>query len=106
MLVKEHYSLAGIWIPTSGETAKKLAGPAEVTFLKLSSGAGAAYVSVYDGSSGSDAIPANRKWVLDCSTTDNDVNPFHSPLHFAKGVYAVCEQGIGLDPVVCIAVSK
>jgi hypothetical protein len=96
---------SGVWKPTAGEPAKKLAGPCEVTNLKLASGAGAAYVAFYDGSSAGDATPSNLKWVLDSSTTFGDSDQFDG-LVFNKGVWAVCEQGIGLEPAVCIATRK
>lgn len=93
---------SGAWTPTAGEPAKKLAGSCEVTNLKLISGGGASYVSFYDGNSAGDAIPANLKWALDASTQDADGDNFEG-LVFTKGVWAVCEQGIGFNPAVFIA---
>lgn len=103
MTGKQTSSIPGVWKPTADEPAKKLANGCEITTLKLSSGSGAAFVSFYDGESASDATPANLKWVLDCSSTDNDAQVFSNPLIFTRGVYAVCEQGVGHNPVVCIA---
>jgi len=104
MLVKHTYSLAGVWKPTDTEKEKKISGSNEVTCLKLSSGGGAATVAIYDATVAAEATPSNLKWWLDCSTTDNDINVFASPLSFTKGVYAVCEQGWDFNPVVCISV--
>lgn len=96
---------SGVWKPQSGAGGdrKKLAGPCEVTALKLSAGGGAAFVSIYDGTQDSDVNDSNLKWVLDASTTDNDMQSFFDGLIFKKGVYAICEQGINFNPVVAIA---
>jgi len=93
-----------VWKPTTDETSKKLAGSCEVTALKLSAGSGAAAVAIYDGVDSDDAIPNNLRWFLDASTTDNDAQSFDG-IVFLKGVFAVCEQGINFNPVVCMAAS-
>lgn len=102
MIGKITYSIPGIWRITDGERSKKLAGNCEITALKLSSGSGAAFVSIYD-------IPDDNYagktpvWVLDCSTTDNDTCIFPSPLLFKNGLYAVCEQGWDLGAYVSLS---
>lgn len=96
-------SAPAIWKPTAAESAKKLAGPCEISALALKAGAGAAFISLYDGTGPTDVVDANLKWVLDASTTDSDNQSFPAPLNFRKGVYAICEQGINFNPILCIA---
>jgi hypothetical protein len=93
---------SGVWKPTPAETQKKLAGAGEVRNLSLKSGGAAAAVSFYDGTSVADVIDTNLKWVLDASQQTADNEKFDG-LIFRKGVFAVCEQGIGFTPVVCIS---
>lgn len=99
-------SNSGVWQPTNTETEKKVAGSCEVSALALKAGGGAAVVSLYDGNSTQDAVPANKKWVLDASTSDSDNQSFTIPITFKKGVYAVCEQGAGTNPILCIATRR
>lgn len=76
-------------------------GACAVAALKLSSGAGAASVAVYD-SANDDLNGKALKWFLDCSTTDNDSCIFVSPIEFKKGVLLVAEQGGDLGAIVCV----
>lgn len=103
MIVKHTYSIPAIWRPdVEGVTAKKLAGPCEVSFLKLIAGGGAAYVELYDTLSTSPSS-TEMVWAMDASTSDDDVDAFPSPLVFKKGMYAVLTQGSGFNPVLCLA---
>lgn len=99
-------SNSGIWQPTTEEVSKKIAGSCEVTALALKAGGGAAVISLYDGNSTQDVTLANKKWVLDASTSDSDNQSFASPIIFKKGVFAVCEQGMNVNPILCIATRK
>ena len=102
MITKQTYSVPGVWKPDlEGNTAKKLAGPCEVSALKLLASAGAATVEFYD--SGSSDAPTGLKWVLDASTTDTDSQVFSSPLAFKFGVYAKLVQGQNFNPIICIS---
>lgn len=99
-------SRSAIWRPNQDpanpQLEKKLAGPCEVTALSLKAGGGSAAVALYDGSdtNAKNGIPI---WYLDASTTDNDNQSFDEALIFTKGVYAVCEEGLSGNPIVCIA---
>lgn len=95
-------SISVVWKPVSGNTDEKIQGSCEVTALKLSSGNGAAVVAVYDATSLTECNENSLRWFLDASTTDNDAQSFDG-LVFKKGVYLVCEQGVGFNPVVCVA---
>lgn len=95
-----------VWLPTASEPDKKLQGAGECSALKLAANAGAAHVSIYDATTLAACTPNSRRWVLDASTTDVDAQCFTEPLTFSKGVYAVCEQGVGLGAEVCLAMSK
>jgi len=103
MICKQTTSISGVWKPSTSETSKKLAGPCEITALKLAAGGGASVVAIYNGSSSADVIPANLAWVLDASTTDIDSQVFPNPISFSKGVFAVVEQGADFNPMVCIS---
>lgn len=95
-----------IWKPTTDEPAKKIGGPNEVTALSLKSGGGSAVISIYDSADSGGATPTNLKWVLDSATTGNDNQSFPDPIIFRKGMYAVCEQGLNFNPILCVAVRK
>lgn len=98
------YSDAGIWKITLAVPDKQLAGPTEVSVLKLSSaGGGAAFVTIYDSFNLSGCTPTAAKWILDTSSSGVDTTNFPNPLRFKKGVYAVCEDGAGLNPQLAIA---
>lgn len=105
MIVKNTYSEAGVFRPDveniGNGAGKKVAGPCEVSHLKLVSG-GAASMAIYDALSAADATPSRLKWVLDCASTTIDDNDFANPIAFQRGVYAVLEQGGGFNPVLCI----
>ena len=105
MIVQHTYSLPVVWEPDlEGVVAKQIASSGrEVTALKLSSGAGAAFISLYDSNMGA-ADLTHKRWVLDASTEDNDAQIFTSPIVFKKGIYAVLEQGTGNNPKLCIAI--
>jgi len=103
MIVKNTYSDPGVWRPGVGETEKKVAGPCEVSALKLAASGGAAAIAIYDAATSAQASPSNLKWFLDASTADVDSQVFVSPLVFQKGVYAIVEQGANLNPVLCIS---
>ncbi len=99
-------AISTVWKPTALEASKKLQGGGEVSALKLAAGGGAAFVSIYDASSVDTCNENNLRWVLDASTTVIDSQCFTEPLTFEKGVVAICEQGIGFNPVVCLAMTK
>ena len=103
MASKQTYSKSIVWQPgVEGNTAKQLVTSGrELTVLALKSGAGAAVVSFYDSNVATTNY-ADLKWVLDCSTTDTDSQVFPNPLFFKKGVYAVLDQGVGSNPIVCL----
>lgn len=103
MIVKNTYSNGGVWRPDidGGASGRKLAGPCEVSFLKLIGSGAAATVAIYDSNDGSQLM--NPKWYLDASTAYDDTNPFPNPLAFRRGVWAVLEQGTGTNSIVCIA---
>ncbi len=92
---------SGTWRPGTGETSKKLAGPCEITNLKLAASGAPAVVAFYDSMDSADDL----KWVLDASTTDTDSDTFEG-LIFKKGVYAVLEQGANSNAIICIARRK
>lgn len=94
-----------IWKPVDTETSKKIGGPSEVSALSLKGG-GAAYVAIYDATDSAGAIPANLKWILDTAAAGNDNQSFDSPIIFRKGIFAVCEQGINFNPVLCVATQR
>lgn len=98
-------SIPLVWKPTSETPDKMLQGSSEVTAAKLAAGGGAAVVSLYDAKNLSECNPNSLRWVLDASTTDVDSQTFASALIFKKGVYAICEQGLVFNPMVCLAVA-
>ena len=106
MITKSTFATPGVWRITSTVPAKKLAGPCEISALKLSSGNTAAFVALYDGVDSSCIIDSNLLWVLDCSTTTNDQSIFPNPIRVTKGVYAVCEDGSQDSPFLCISIIK
>ena len=102
MITKSTFATPGVWRPdVEGNTEKKLAGPCEVSVLKLIASAGAATVEIYDSASAADGT--KLKWILDASTQDVDCQVFQNPLVFREGVYAKLVQGQNLNPFVCIA---
>ena len=101
MIGKLGYSIPGVWAPTGAETAKQLAGPCEISSIKLAAGGSAAFVKIYDSVGSADS--SSLKWVLDASSQTVDSHDFPYPMNFEKGVYAVCEQGAAFTPFVCIA---
>jgi len=104
MITLHTYAKVGIWQPdVEGNTSKKIAGPSQVSTLKLSSGGGSAAVAIYDSSTLAGCSATSLKWFLDCSTTDNDVNTFAAPLRFDTGVFCILEQGVGTNPKLCIS---
>jgi hypothetical protein len=113
MAYKQTYAQPNIWQPdvddndttANGVPAKAVATSGiEVAFLKLSTGGGSAVVSVHDCAAASEITQNNKKWVLDTSTTDNDINPFPNPLNFKKGMVFVLEQGSGNNPVISYSI--
>ena len=103
MIVQQTFAVPGVWQPDiEGNTQKKLAGPAEVSCLKLSANAGAAYVFFYDSPDANGCSPTALRWFLDASTQDVDCQVFVNPVIFTKGVFAVLTQGAGLNPVIGI----
>lgn len=104
MIVQTTYSLTGLWEPdVAGVYAKKLAGPCQITFLKLLAGGGATTIELYD-ITGTTYTASDKRWVMDASTTTNDINCFASPITFDKGVYAVLQQGQKANSVLMMAV--
>lgn len=101
MITKQAYATPGVWKISPTETVKQLAGPCEVSSFKLIATGSSAHVKIYD-SVGSQN-PTDLKWVLDASQTACDSHDFVNPLAFNKGVYAVCENGEGFNPIVCLA---
>ena len=99
-------SISIVWKPSAGTPDQKIQGAVEITALKLAAGGGAAVVSIYDSSNLLGCNDNSLRWVLDASTTDVDSQVFCSPLIFTKGVYAICEQGIGFNPILCVAAAK
>lgn len=100
-------SLSAVWKPTSQEPQKKLADSCEISHVSLKGGAGAAVVSLYDGQDASCLNDqGNLKWVSDASAATPDNDDFAHPIVFRKGVFAVCEQGIGSNPIFCYAKAK
>jgi len=107
MITKGAVSIPAVWNPDQeGTVAKKLANSCEITALKLTGNAGAAYISLYDGVEAGDAKPTNLKWAMDSSQQTPDTDIFSSPLVFKRGVYAVLEQGAGSGSVLCLAATR
>lgn len=73
----------------------------EVAFLKLVASGGSAHIELYDNPT--TANPTDLVWVMDASTSCNDVNPFPNPLFFKKGIYAKLTQGAGFNAKLCLA---
>ncbi len=104
MISLQTYSESGVFIFDGGSnTAFKIAGPCEVSKLKLSALAAPAFVSIYDAADASGAIPSQRKWFLDAGVAACDSDVFPNPLTFKRGVYAICEDGGGSNPQLGIA---
>lgn len=74
----------------------------EVTHLKLISTGGSAHVSIYDNRNGQ-ANPNDLVWVMDSSLQTNDIDDFTNALRFKNGIYAVCDDGSGFNPQLCLA---
>lgn len=103
MAQKQTYSRPSVFEFVGSETTKQIASSGvEVSSLKLIASASAAVVSLYD-TSGTNPQSTDKKWVLDASTSDNDVQNFSNPLGFKKGIYAVLEQGANSNAKLCIA---
>lgn len=101
-IVKQTFATPGYWKPATANEGKQLAGPCEVSVLKLTAGSSAAHVTIYDSST-STTNPNKIVWVLDASTQDDDCQVFTNPLVFKNGVYAVCDQGSTFNAEICIA---
>jgi hypothetical protein len=94
------------WKPTVNGDSKKLAGPSEVSALKLTAGGSSAAVEIHDAGSANECNENTLRWVLDASTTDVDSQVFYSPLIFNNGVMAISRQGSDFNPVVMAAIRK
>lgn len=94
-----------VWKPSTSEVRKQLAGSCEISALSLKSG-GPVAVSFYDGVDQTAETPANLKWVLEVSSVGNDNQNFSLPIIFKKGMWAVVEQGVDQNPIVCFAAAN
>jgi hypothetical protein len=101
--MKSTYSKGYIWKPGATDTTKQIATVSkEVTAMKLIGSGGSAVVALYD-TRNRETDDNHLRWVLDASTTYNDTQSFPNPLVFEKGIYAVLEQGVGTNPILCMA---
>jgi hypothetical protein len=96
---------SSVWKPTTAEKAKKLQGAVEISSLCLKSG-GSSFVSIYDATTENECNENSLRWVLDAAAATPDNNFFTEPIVFAKGVFAICDQGWDANPHVCVAASK
>lgn len=109
MIVKNTYSIPeALDFDAEGianTQGKQLAGPCELSFMKLNVlEAGGAVVSIFDGTSASDENNANLKLVMDAGDQTPDVQTFVSPLIFRRGIWARLDQGANLTVVLSYAV--
>lgn len=82
---------------------KKIAGPSELSSIKLTGNGSSGYVEIYDANDSSGATYTNLKWVLDSSVSTDDSNFFPAPINFAKGIYVVLNQGATAGNVLSFA---
>ena len=106
MITKPTTSRLSYWRPdVEVNTVKQLVSSAcELSYIKLSSGSGAAVVELYDAASSGEANSTAFRFLLDCSTTDNDTNQFVNPPKFERGIYAKLVQGTGYNPTICFSI--
>lgn len=104
-----------VWMPDvegndgtamGGYPARKVFGGAELSHAKLSSGSGAAVISLHDCKDAVLASQQNIKMVLDSSNTGNDNMALSNPIVFRAGIVAVMQQGAGTNPALSIGILK
>lgn len=104
MIVKNTYSKGTTYRFVGATTTMQIATAGiEVGGLSLKNGgAGGATVALYDAKTAGDANPSNETWVLDVGATGNDNQEFPHPLAFKHGIYAVLENGVNTNPILCV----
>ena len=109
MIVKETYSTPeALDFDAEGignGSGKFIAGPCELSFIKLTSiSAGSSVVRVFDTPDGGAENNATLKLVMDAAADNPDVQTFSSPLMFTRGVSVLLNQGANLGAVLSYAV--